>query len=295
MNSAHMQQTKHARRLYVGGIAPDTSEDELGLFLEDTINKSITCTWDDTRNSILNVYINREKCFAFVEVKSIELTTACVGFDGITFPSRGGVRATLRIRRPNDFKPELLPPNLRPTPTINLAALGIVSSNVSDGPGKVFVGGLPYHLMEDQVKELLTVFGPLKSFHLVRDPGVVTSKGYGFCEYNDNITTQTAIAGLNGLTVGDKTLTVRLATQNNVTVATNAPPMMMMSGLPTFPNNNNNNNNNNVTIPNSGYNSSFGYPQQNAPNSYGSLAPPPLVNGPLSHSTLGITPPTRVS
>ena len=281
MNSAHLQQTKHARRLYVGGIAPDTSEDELGSFLEETINKSVVCTWDDNRNSILNVYINREKCFAFVEVKSIELTTACVGFDGITFISRGGVRATLRIRRPNDFKPELLPPNLRPTPTINSAAVGIVSNNVGDGPGKVFVGGLPYHLMEDQVKELLTVFGPLKSFHLVRDPGVPTSKGYGFCEYNDNITTQTAIAGLNGLAVGDKTLTVRLATQNN---ASNMQPLTMSGGAPNhFPISN---------IPNSGYNP-LAYPQQqyNAPNLYASVP----VNGPLSHATLGIMPPTRVS
>lgn len=277
MTSVNMQQTKHARRLYVGGIAPDTSEDELGSFFADTINKSISCSWDDNRNSVLNVYINREKCFAFVEVKSIELATACVGFDGIAFVTRAGARSTLRIRRPNDFKPELLPPNLRPTPTINMSALGLVSSNVTDGPGKVFVGGLPYHLMEDQVKELLTVFGPLKSFHLVRDPGMATSKGYGFCEYNDSITTQTAIAGLNGLAVGDKTLTVRLAAQNN----TANPPQTMVAPATLVYN-----------APNTSYNS-YAYPNApvSAPMKYGALP----INASLNHSNLAMTPPTRVS
>jgi splicing factor U2AF subunit len=49
------------------------------------------------------------------------------------------------------------------------------------------VGGLPYNLTEDNVKELLTVFGALKSFHLVKEPGMTTSKGYGFCEFVDAV------------------------------------------------------------------------------------------------------------
>ena len=48
-----------------------------------------------------------------------------------------------------------------------MARLGLVSSLVNDGPDKVFVGGLPYNLKDEDVKELLAVFGPLRSFHLV--------------------------------------------------------------------------------------------------------------------------------
>jgi RNA recognition motif-containing protein len=44
---------------------------------------------------------------------------------------------------------------------------------VAEGPGKVFVGGLPYHLTEDEIKELLSAFGPLRSFHLVKDTGTI--------------------------------------------------------------------------------------------------------------------------
>lgn len=36
-----------------------------------------------------------------------------------------------------------------------------------------------------QVKELLTSFGPLKAFNLVKDSATGLSKGYAFCEYVD--------------------------------------------------------------------------------------------------------------
>lgn len=67
-------------------------------------------------------------------------------------------------------------------------------------------------LRRHQVRELLSAFGPLKSFHLVRDPGSPTSKGYGFCEYISPGVTAIACEGLHGMTLGDKTLTVRPAT-----------------------------------------------------------------------------------
>ena len=64
----------------------------------------------------------------------------------------------------------------RPIPDLDLSAVGVVSTSVPDGPGKVFVGGLPYDLKPDQIMELLTAFGPLKGFHLVKDPGATNSK-----------------------------------------------------------------------------------------------------------------------
>lgn len=158
---------------------------------------------------VVSVFIHRDKCFAFVEVISIELATACCQLDGITCNSCSPP-ATFRIRRPNDYRPDQIPPNQPPPPGFNLSALGIVSTTVEDGPNKVFIGGLPYHLSEDHVKELLSAFGSLKSFHLVKDAGSATSKGYGFCEYNDMRATHEAVVGLNGMSVGDKTLTVRL-------------------------------------------------------------------------------------
>ena len=48
-----------------------------------------------------------------------------------------------------------------------------------------------------QVKELLTSFGPLKAFNLVKDSATGLSKGYAFCEYVDiNVTDQVGPATL---------------------------------------------------------------------------------------------------
>ena len=53
-----------------------------------------------------------------------------------------------------------------------------------------------------QVKELLTSFGPLKAFNLVKDSATGLSKGYAFCEYVDvNLNDQVTVAA-SRLTVG---------------------------------------------------------------------------------------------
>lgn len=197
------QQTRHARRLYVGGIG-EISEQEITVFFNDVIDRALGEKQEG--GSVVSVYINRERHFAFVELRTIELTTACMNLDGVSYNGQ-----PLKIRRPNDYNPATVPTNLGPIPQLNLAALGIVSTTVSDGPGKIFIGGLPYHLNEEQVKELLQAFGPLRSFHLVKELSSNLSKGYGFCEYMDINVTDAACLGLNDMRLGDKTLTVRRA------------------------------------------------------------------------------------
>ncbi|DBA04481.1 TPA: hypothetical protein N0F65_010077 [Lagenidium giganteum] len=215
MLSGGAQQTRHARRIYVGGIG-EVSEQEITEFFNDVIDRALGERQEG--GAVVSVYINRERHFAFVELKSIELTTACMNLDGVSFRGQ-----PLKIRRPNDYNPSLVPKDLGPIPTLNLAALGIVSTTVSDGPGKIFIGGLPYHLNEEQVKELLQAFGPLRSFHLVKELNSNLSKGYGFCEYLDASMTDAACIGLNDMKVGDKTLTVRRAmSQENARAAAGA-------------------------------------------------------------------------
>jgi len=87
----------------------------------------------------------------------------------------------------------------------------IVATNVPDTPEKVFLGGLPAHLGEEQVKELLSAFGQLKAFNLVKDTQTSLSKGFAFCEYVDPNVTDRACSGLNGMKLGDKQLLVQRA------------------------------------------------------------------------------------
>merc|ERR1719476_1227669 len=94
---------------------------------------------------------------------------------------------------------------------LQVERLGIVSTQVPDGPHKIYIGGLPQALTDDQVKELLSTYGPLKAFFLFSDPATGLSRGFAFAEYRDHSVTQAAIRGLNGLQVGDRRITVKIS------------------------------------------------------------------------------------
>lgn len=149
----------------------------------------------------------------------------------------------LKIRRPKDFVPE--PGAETGAPHVP----GVISTNVPDSNNKVFVGGLPSYLNDEQVIELLKSFGELKAFNLVKEAGepdkskvrlstsFVSSfassgrfpftrkltrlspapfpssplQGFAFCEYVDPELTDVAIQGLNNMELGDRYLVVQRA------------------------------------------------------------------------------------
>ncbi|KAA8540779.1 hypothetical protein F0562_024302 [Nyssa sinensis] len=166
-------------------------------------------------DAVVNVYINHEKKFAFVEMRSVEEASNAMALDGIIFEG-----APVKVRRPTDYNPSLaatLGPS-QPNPNLNLAAVGLTSGSAGglEGPDRIFVGGLPYYLTEAQIRELLESFGPLRGFDLVKDRETGNSKGYAFCVYQDLSVTDIACAALNGIKMGDKTLTVRRANQGAI-------------------------------------------------------------------------------
>lgn len=138
---------------------------------------------------MLACHINRDKNFAFLECRSIDETTTAMAFDGINFKGQ-----SLKLRRPRDYQPLPSGSGLENVGGGMGAMPGIVSTVVPDSADKIFVGGIPNYLNEDQVQELLVSFGQLKSFNLVKDIGTGLSKGYAFAEYLDsNITDQVKI------------------------------------------------------------------------------------------------------
>lgn len=85
-----------------------------------------------------------------------------------------------------------------------------------------------------QVKELLLSFGQLRAFNLVKDAATGLSKGYAFAEYIDYNITDQAIAGLNGMQLGDKKLIVQRASvgaKNAQVGGTVAPVQIQVPGM----------------------------------------------------------------
>ncbi|XP_031250814.1 splicing factor U2af large subunit B-like isoform X6 [Pistacia vera] len=207
------QATRHARRVYVGGLPPLANEQTIATFFSQVM-AAIGGNSAGPGDAVVNVYINHEKKFAFVEMRTVEEASNAMALDGIIFEG-----VAVRVRRPTDYNPTLaaaLGPG-QPSPHLNLAAVGLAPGAIggAEGPDRVFVGGLPYYFTEAQIRELLESFGTLRGFDLVKDRDTGNSKGYGFCVYQDPTVTDIACAALNGLKMGDKTLTVRRATASS--------------------------------------------------------------------------------
>ncbi|XP_076889534.1 splicing factor U2af large subunit B-like isoform X4 [Bidens hawaiensis] len=208
------QATRHARRVYVGGLSPSANEQTVATFFSHVM-AAIGGNTAGPGDAVVNVYINHEKKFAFVEMRSVEEASNAMSLDGIIFEG-----APVKVRRPSDYNPSLaaaLGPS-QPNPNLNLAAVGLTPGSAGglEGPDRIFVGGLPYYFTEAQVRELLESFGALKGFDLVKDRETGNSKGYAFCVYQDLSVTDIACAALNGIKMGDKTLTVRRANQGQI-------------------------------------------------------------------------------
>uniref|UniRef100_A0A0D3A1H2 RRM domain-containing protein n=1 Tax=Brassica oleracea var. oleracea TaxID=109376 RepID=A0A0D3A1H2_BRAOL len=202
------QATRHARRVYVGGLSPQANEQSVATFFSQVM-AAVGGNTAGPGDAVVNVYINHEKKFAFVEMHSVEEASNAMSLDEIIFEG-----APVKVRRPSDYNPSLaasLGPS-HPSPHLNLAAVGLTpgTSGGLEGPDRIFVGGLPYYFTELQVRELLESFGALKGFDLVKDRENGNSKGYAFCVYQDVAVTDIACAALNGIKMGDKTLTVNM-------------------------------------------------------------------------------------
>ncbi|XP_032825862.1 splicing factor U2AF 65 kDa subunit-like isoform X2 [Petromyzon marinus] len=176
------QMTRQARRLYIGNIPFGATEEAMLMFFNTQMK--LAGLNQAPGDPILAVQVNLDKNFAFLEFRSVDETTQAMAFDGILFQGQ-----SLKIRRPHDYQPL---PGMSEAPTVHVP--GVVSTVVPDSPHKIFIGGLPSYLNEDQ-----------------------------------------AIAGLNGMQIGDKKLVVQRASVGSKNAAqgavTQAPVALQVPGL----------------------------------------------------------------
>lgn len=214
--------TRQARRLYVGNIPFSTTDEDMIAFFNGHIQRLNGANMHDGK-AVLTCQTNLEKNFAFLEFRSMDETTQAIGFDGITYRGQN-----LKIRRPHDY---------HPVPSMNTSAehggTTAISPVVPDSAHKLYIGGLPTCLNDHQVKELLTTFGKLRGFNLVKDTLTSDSKGFAFCEYLDPMVTEQAIAGLNGMQLADRKLIVQRSIAGLRNMVATQVPVLQVPGFPT--------------------------------------------------------------
>eukprot|EP01006_Ploeotia_vitrea_P043553 TRINITY_DN66742_c3_g1_i1.p2 TRINITY_DN66742_c3_g1~~TRINITY_DN66742_c3_g1_i1.p2 ORF type:complete len:968 (+),score=164.74 TRINITY_DN66742_c3_g1_i1:31-2934(+) len=241
-----MNADRQARRLYVGNIGPQVNEHNLKQHVQEKVldsevkrkKQAAIANGEDpsliTHSSVLptatiiEVTITRDEGktpYAFIEFNTPEVTTEALALDGIPF-----FDMQLKFRRPKDYQGTAVP---------STTLEGVVGTQVSDGPNKIFMGGLPGSMTEDQVKDLLVSFGALRNFNMVKDANTGTSKGYCFFDFRDETVTDKVIDSLNGIKVGDRTLVVQRANANakrenaggGALVVTKQPTLPGLGGL----------------------------------------------------------------
>jgi RNA recognition motif-containing protein len=76
---------------------------------------------------------------------------------------------------------------------------------------RLFVGNLPYATTEDELRDLFSGVGAVKSVRIITDFDTGRSKGYGFVEMETPDDADKAIQHLNGRPVGGRTVIVNQA------------------------------------------------------------------------------------
>ncbi|CAL4937534.1 unnamed protein product [Urochloa decumbens] len=75
----------------------------------------------------------------------------------------------------------------------------------------VFVGNIPFHASEKELRDACELIGPIRSLRLAADPATGKRKGYAFVEYADDETARSAVRNLSGHNLRGRELRVNLA------------------------------------------------------------------------------------
>merc|ERR1719412_1066720 len=129
-----MHADRAARRIYVGNLPLNVKEKEIKNFF-DAVMVAAQGPNRKEGNSVLGVFLNLPKRFAFVEFRSATEATQAMDLDGIMF--RG---LNLKMGRPANYNANASSAASRQAPKLNLSKLGIISTHVPNGPHKLYIG-----------------------------------------------------------------------------------------------------------------------------------------------------------
>lgn len=80
---------------------------------------------------------------------------------------------------------------------------------------KLYVGGLPYSVSDNQLSDLFAEHGTVDSARVITDRMTGRSRGFGFVEMSSSEEAEAAVSSLNGTQLEGRTLTVNEAKPRN--------------------------------------------------------------------------------
>jgi RNA recognition motif-containing protein len=76
---------------------------------------------------------------------------------------------------------------------------------------KLYVGNLPYTIDDDSLRHNFAEYGSVQTAKVMMDRDTGRSKGFGFVEMANEQEAEAAIAGLNGMSVGGRSIVVNVS------------------------------------------------------------------------------------
>jgi len=202
------ENARQAKRMFVSNLPSAANDASIQEFFNLQMNGLNLTQGNDP---CISAQLSKDRTFALLEFKSAGDATFALALDGIemedvsmsgTNGDAEGKAKGLVLKRPKDY--------IAPDTHDEREAPGMGPYTDSpDTQSKVCITRLPIYIDEAQVQELLSAFGPLKNFVLVKDRGSEQSRGVAFCEYTTwEGTTDSAIASLNGMELGEQSLKI---------------------------------------------------------------------------------------
>ncbi|CAN6674533.1 hypothetical protein TRVA0_056S00210 [Trichomonascus vanleenenianus] len=145
-----------------------------------------------------------------IDFARADQATVAVAFDGYNVQDD----ISISVRRPIDYiVPEEAEQKSEEGDTGSNIGLTVKTheAKVPDGPQKLSITRIPAVVSEEQISQLLAAFGTVRLFELLKDKETGESKGVAFCVYEDPVSTEACVQGLNETKIGDSQLIVRRA------------------------------------------------------------------------------------
>lgn len=234
------QDTRTARRLFIGNIDAAVSEELLRNFFklhaidlrrklyerrcreaQDAMKDPSTIPEPDAAaNPVVEVHLTRGDAtragFAFVELDTDELATECLALDGTNLPIPGRI-VQVRVSRPKNYVPA--------NASINAGTFGGGPPPPGALANRLCMKGYPTHMPVSDVRPLLESIGKLELFDFLRD-SEGRSKGQCVFAYEDPSKADECITACNEQEMGPgvKLVVQRMSASTALTVSNLARP-----------------------------------------------------------------------